>query len=285
MQLTDYASHFQIPHFLFLRKCLAIRTELRLMGYPNSKLQLRNIPVGSENYYACFTECCSASGYQLKKNERGEVMEIIPFSKLKIEEELENYVELSEDDPDYYWCELDDYPTAEPRNVELYVYDDEKINFIASTDYILKKIQAAQAIHEIENESAQIFVTVPQITAWLADHHDLYWSMEMDYNVLAFRPFQNLYFWLQFISDSFEHIEKAQQAVAEYKPFDEAWLEKYDRLYFCALMGWESGYEVFHNEPFIIKQEFSKLHLVGDEFKGLFEFPRLFVREYHRGTF
>ena len=75
---------------------------------------------------------------------------------------------------------------------------------------------------------------------------------------------------------------KAQQAVDEYKPFDEDWLEKYNRLYFTALMGWESGYEVFHNDPFILKQEFSNLHLVGEEFRGVYEFPRLFKLEDER---
>ena len=277
-------THFNISHFLFLRKCIAIRTELRLMGYPNSKLQIRNIPVGSENHYACFTDCCSASGYKVQKNESGEVIDVIPFSKLKIEEEVEDYEEGSEDDPDDYLHERIVYPIADPRNVELYVYDDEKIDFIASTDYILKKIQAEQAINEIENDSAQIFVTVPEITAWVARHYELYWSMQLDYNMFAFRPFQILYFWLQFIADDFEHMEKAQQAVKEYKPFDEAWLEKYDRFYFCALMGWEYGYEIFHEDPFILKQEFSSIHLVGKEFGALNKFAKLFVTEYYRGT-
>ena len=41
-------------------------------------------------------------------------------------------------------------------------------------------------------------------------------------------------------------------------------LVKYDRLYFTALMGWESGYEVFHEAPFILKQEFENIHLIGE---------------------
>lgn len=68
----------------------------------------------------------------------------------------------------------------------------------------------------------------------------------------------------------------------EYKPFDEDWLEKYNHLYFTALMSWESGYEVFHDDPFILKQEFSNLYLVGEEFKGLFEFSKLFQSEQER---
>ena len=284
MQLTDYFTHFKIPHFLFLRKCVAIREQLQLMGYPNSKLQIRNIPVGSKNYYACFSECCYAAGYKVINNGRGEVIDVIPFSKLRLEVEVEDYQEVSIDDPDYYLHDSSVYPTAEPRNVELYVYDDEKIDFITSTDYILKKIQAAQAINEIENESAQFFVTTTQITTWLERHYELYWSMQLDYNVLAFLTFQNLYSQFQYLADDFKHMEKAQQAVDEYKPFDEAWLEKYDRLYFCALMGWECGYEIFHDDPFILKQEFSSIHLVGKEFGALNKFAKLFITEYYRST-
>lgn len=86
-----WANYFNIPKFLFLRKCVVIREKLQLMGYPNSKLQIRNIPVGSENYYTCFSECCYAAGYQVQKNERGEVIDVIPFSQLKLEEEVEDY--------------------------------------------------------------------------------------------------------------------------------------------------------------------------------------------------
>lgn len=287
-ELQEVAKYFQIPHYLFLRKCVAIREQLQLMGYPNSKLQIRNIPVGSANYYACFTECCRASGYKVQKNEKGEVTAVIPFSKLKFEEEeIEENEEASEevgseDELVDYFHDLATYTIVEPSNVELYVYDDEKIDFIASTDYTLKKIQAAQAIDEIENESAQIFVNTTQITAWIKRHHDFYWSMEMDYNVLAFRPFQNLYYWFQFLADNFKKIEKAQQAVDEYKPFDEAWLYKYDRLYYCALMGWGDFYEVFHDDPFILKREFDNLYLVGEEFKGLYYFSKLFLQEEKR---
>jgi hypothetical protein len=31
--------------------------------------------------------------------------------------------------------------------------------------------------------------------------------------VLTYRPFQNLYSWLQYIADDFKHMEKEQQAV------------------------------------------------------------------------
>lgn len=281
MHLIDYSSQFQIPRYLFLRKCAAIKEQLRLMGYPNSKLQIRNIPIGSENYYACFTECCYAIGYKVQKNGRGEVIDVIAFTKLKIEQEVEDYKE-SQIKKDNLAFEEHIYPIADPNNLEIYVYDDEKIDFIETTDYTLKKIQAAQAIEEIENESKQIFVTKSQISTWLKKHHDFYWSLQNDWNVLAFRPFQLIYFYFQFFADDFQHMVKARQAVEEYQPFDEDWLYKYDRLYFCALMGWEYGYEIFHDEPFILKKEFSNLHMLGEEFRYLYEFPRLFLQEQSR---
>jgi hypothetical protein len=142
------ARYFQIPHFLFLRKCVAIREQLQLMGFPNSKLQIRNIPVGSENYYACFTECCYASGYKVQKNEKGEVTDVIPFSKLKMEEEFEEDEEESEeeDDSDDDLFGLDVYSIAEPSNVELYVHDDEKIDFLPTKSYLTKVKKAHAAL-------------------------------------------------------------------------------------------------------------------------------------------
>jgi hypothetical protein len=274
MKITDYASYFNIPRFLFLRKCLAIREQLQLMGYSNSKLQIRNIPVGSENYYLCYPELCSAYGYHLKKSKAGEMVEVTNQSEIRLKEEVQQFIDViaEPDEDDYIYDKI--YPTADPSPIEFYVYEDEKLDFQASESYIIKVIAT--------NDSVQIFVTVTQITEWLERHRELYWSMQLDFNVLAFKAFQTLYFWLQFIADDFKHMEKAQQAVDEYKPFDEDWLGKYDRLYFTALMGWESGYEVFHDDPFIIKQEFSNLHLIGEEFRGLYLFPQLFIREEDR---
>jgi hypothetical protein len=284
MKFITLHSQFQIPHFLFLRKCVAIREQLQLMGFPNSKLQIRNIPVGSENYYACFTECCYASGYKVQKNEKGEVTDVIPFSKLKMEEEFEEDEEESEeeDDSDDDLFGLDVYSIAEPSNVELYVYEDERTDFRETAEYILKKIQAEQATAEITNDSNQIFIDKKQIELWLKKHKSFYLSLQMDWNIAAFKSFQTLYFWFQHFADDFKHMNKAQQAVDEYIPFDEYWLYKYDRLYFCALMGWESGYEVFHDDPFVLKQESTNLHLIGEEFRSLIEFPKLFVLEYDR---
>jgi hypothetical protein len=280
--LITLSYDFQIPRFLFLRKCVDIREQLRLMGYPNATAQIRNIPMGSENYYLCYPELSAAYGYQVKKNDVGEIVEIINQSEIRLKEEVQQFIDViaEPDEDDYIYDKI--YPTADPSPIEFYVYEDEKLDFQASEFYIIKVIATIQAINEIENDSVQIFVTVTQITEWLERHRELYWSMQLDFNVLAFKAFQTLYFWLQFIADDFKHMEKAQQAVDEYKPFDEDWLGKYDRLYFTALMGWESGYEVFHDDPFIIKQEFSNLHLIGEEFKGLCEFPKLFLLEYNR---
>lgn len=242
--------------------------------------------MGSENYYLCYPHLCYACGYIVKRNEAGEIIEIVNQSALKIKKEVDEYEQTLEDDPDYINLKFlnEFYPIAEPDSIELYVYDYEKITFRETAEYNLKKIQAEQAIAEITDSYKQIFVTKEEIEAWISRHHDFYWTLQYDWNTLAFRPFQSLYFWFQYIADDFKHIRKAQQAVNEYIPFDEAWLVKYDRLYFTALMGWESGYEVFHEAPFILKQEFGNIHLIGEEFRALFEFPRLFAKEYYRGT-
>jgi hypothetical protein len=280
--LNQYTSYFNISLFHFLRKCAAIRAELRLMGYPKTQAQIRNIPVGSESYYLCYPELCCAYGYLVKKNEAGEIIEIINQSEFRLKEEVQEFIdEIAEpDEDDYIYDKI--YPTADPGNIELYVYADEKLDFQASESDIIKVIATIQAINEIENDSAQIFVTVTQITEWLERHRELYWSMQMDFNVLAFRPFQMLYCWLQLVADDFENMEKAQQAVDEYKPLDEDWLYKYDRLYYTATSSVSSFFEVFHESPFILQQHCRQLYLVGEEFKGLYEFPKLFRSEEDR---
>ncbi|KAA3651995.1 MAG: hypothetical protein DWP98_01905 [Bacteroidetes bacterium] len=254
------------------------------MGMPVTKFQIRNLPVGSEKYYLCFSEVGKYHKYIVHKNERGEITEVVNQSTIDAENEVKEYRTMPVTHERYYLKNHSIYPTAEPSSTEIYVYDDEKITFRETAEYNLKKIQAEQAIAEITNSYKQIFVTKEEIEAWISRHHDFYWTLQYDWNTLAFRPFQSLYFWFQYIADDFKHIRKAQQAVNEYIPFDEAWLVKYDRLYFTALMGWESGYEVFHEAPFILKQEFGNIHLIGEEFRGLYEFSRLFAKEYYRGT-
>lgn len=254
------------------------------MGYPETTFRIRNIPVGSERYYLCYPERCYAQGYYVKKNEAGEIIEIVSLSFLRVEEEIREYRELSEDNEDHFIWIKQSYPTAEPSSLEIYVYDDEKINFIATDAYLAKVARAKAALAELENNNKDIFVTKEQIIAWLMKHHDLYWLLQHEWNVLAYQSFQKLYFMFQYFADDFQHMAKAQQAVNEYKPFDEDWLYKYDRLYFTALMGWENGYEVFHEDPFILKQETSNIHLVAEGFGALMNYAKLFTKEYHRGT-
>jgi predicted site-specific integrase-resolvase len=59
------------------------------MGYPNATSQIRNIPVGSERYYLCYPALSAAYGYQVKKNDAGEIVEIVNQSEDKtFEQEL-----------------------------------------------------------------------------------------------------------------------------------------------------------------------------------------------------
>ena len=282
MKITDYASYFNIPRFLFLRKCAAIREQLQLMGYPNSKLQIRNIPVGSKNYYLCYPEQCYALGYQVKKNEAGDVMEVVNLSFLRVKEEVREYQELPEDNEWHFLLFKEAYPIAEPSSLEVHVFEDEKIKFKPTTLYRTNAESANAAVEELENNSKQIFITKSEISAWLKKHRNFYWTLQDYWNVLAFRPFQLLYATFQYLSNDFENMKKAQQAVDEYRPIDEDWLYKYDRLYYCATSSLRDSYQVFHEAPFILQQHGSQLYLVGEEFKGLYEFPKLFRSEEDR---
>lgn len=278
------STHLQIPHFLFLRKCVAIREQLRLMGYPNEKVVIRNIPVGSRNYYLCFPELCHAFQYQVEKNEAGEIIKVISLSTLRTGEEVANYKEMQQegDDPGFI-AEI--YPVVMPSSIELHVYEDEKITFLPTERYLANIVYGEAAISELENNSKQIFVTKDQISEWLKKHHDFYWSLQEDWNVAAYQSFQNLYCSFQDLAFDFQHMAMAQQTVDEYLPFDEDWLMKYDRLYFCALQGWGFDFEVFHEDPYILEKDEGPLYLVGEEFKWLFLFAKLFNMEKNRNAY
>ena len=99
-----------------------------------------------------------------------------------------------------------------------------KITFRETAEYNLKKIQAEQAIAEITNSYKQIFVTKEEIEAWISRLPRFLLEFQYDWNTLAFKPFQSLYFLVSIYADDFKHIRKAQQAVNEYIPFDEAWI-------------------------------------------------------------
>lgn len=190
---------------------------------------------------------------------------------------------MSEDDPDYYLHDPTVYPIADPINIELYVYDDEKIDFIATTNFTLKKIQAAQAIDAIENDSFKIFITKDEIESWLNVHYDFYWSLQNDWNNLAFKKFQNLYSKFQYLEDNFEFIDQAKIAVEEYQPFNDEWLNKYNRLFYAGIIFYPDFYEVWNDNPFILMEGCSNVFLVGDEFKCLYDFTQFYSNEINRG--
>ena len=122
-QLTAGANYFNIPHFLFLRKCVVIRNELSLMGYPNTRVQIRNIPVGSGKYWLCYPDLCSAYGYQVKKNEAGEIEEIVNRTILKMKQEIIDYKDLPKEQFFAYIEGESIYQIAAPSPIEFHVFE------------------------------------------------------------------------------------------------------------------------------------------------------------------
>jgi hypothetical protein len=91
-----------------------------------------------------------------------------------------------------------------------------------------------------------------------------------------------MYFNLQYVADYLIHASTAKEAVEEYIPFDDDWLYKYDRFYYCKFSGFGPGYKVWSEDPFILKTGYLSLHFVGEEFKYMYQFPFMFDREIKR---
>lgn len=249
------------------------------MSSQNTRLEIRNIPFGSNRFWLCYPDFCFAYAYNVVRDKSGKIIQIVSQSELNFKNEVKKYLEMPEDDPLYYLRDDEIYPNAEPSHSELYVFKDEKLNFKPNEEFKLKKQLTEKAISEIEVNSKMIFVNVNNIQSWLERHHDFYWSLQMDWNVLAFKAFQGLYTNLKFISNDFQHLPVVRQALLEYVPFDEDWLIRYDRIFYCKILFRFDSYEIWNEHPFIVKQISSELYLVGEEFKSLYDFSITYNRE------
>jgi hypothetical protein len=131
----------------------------------------------------------------------------------------------------------------------------------------------------LENDLNDIFLNPKEIQQWLKKHHTFYWSLQLDWNYKAFSRFQSLYFNLRYGADYLVQAATAKEAVEEYIPFDDDWLYKYDRFYYCKFSGFGSSYKVWSEDPFILEQTYQSIYLVGEEFKYLYQFSVMFERE------
>jgi len=273
---------FNISYFAFLRKYAAVKKEFQLMNYGITRFEVRNIPIGSDRFYVCFPQCCLAHGYDAIRNKKGEVIELINRQEAKFQEEVDSYIDMTAEPEEEHVLVENTYPTADPYYRGIYIYEDEKLNFQPGNSFLAKKEKAAAAVNELRNNEGSIFLNVKQLRAWLRKHSSFYWGLQLQWNYKAFSEFYHWYFHLQFLAEEIDNTLTAKQAVEEYIPFDDDWLYKYDRFFYCKFNFQHREYSIWSENPFILEQTYQSIYLVGEEFKYLYKFSIMFERETKR---
>lgn len=169
--------------------------------------------------------------------------------------------------------------------IDLVFGDDEKADFIVSTDYIMTVYNCTSAYEELINEGIQI-LTSKNVIDWLSKHASLYKAIKDKYLFFRFNDFRILYLMLENIFDQLQYYNVVKKALASFNDSDsvsiQQWLADYDRLYFCKLFSFEYDFseidEINKTMKFIC---FSNLYVKGHDFISIIKFNKLFDKLYN----
>jgi hypothetical protein len=280
MKLTNKISYFSLQYFTFLRKCAFIRRELHLMGYTNTKVQIRNLPIGSDNYYICYSFSGYAQAVTVERDRIGNIIAV--HDKLfydRFQEDVDNYISAQTDPEDVMFGLDHTYPTALLNPLDIYAFSDEKIGFTLTKNYLSKVKKAQAALKELENEEGKIFLDHHLVQQWVDKHHDFYWSIQLDWNMKKLSDFQLRFFYMHWLVKDIAFFPRIHKALLEYKPLDEDWYWRAAELggtyYGCDM--WL--FEVFDEKPFMLKQIDREFYLYGEVYQSIFTFTEMYKRE------
>jgi hypothetical protein len=76
MKLTNKISYFSLPYITFLRKCVKIKQELIPMGDSDFEVKIRNLPVGSDDYYICYLIEPHVQAMVVKRDDSGNIIAV-----------------------------------------------------------------------------------------------------------------------------------------------------------------------------------------------------------------
>lgn len=169
--------------------------------------------------------------------------------------------------------------------VDLVFGDDEKADFIASTDYTMSVYNCNSAYAELISEEIKI-LTSKDVSDWLFNHASLYKEVKDKYLFFRFNDFRILYLVLENIFDQLQYYNVVKKAMATFNISDSAsirqWLADYDRLYFCKLFPF--GYDFTDIDEINKTMKFicySNLYMKGLDFLSIIKFNELFNRLYN----
>jgi hypothetical protein len=225
---------------------------------------------------------CKLSGKVFKHKKKENVYSIIinPISntnRIKIFEkngeisELKNFFDIKTE-TDYY--KLIDY--------DFYFFEDERIGFMPTSEYLFLKSECEYAIKEIDKNVVKTFTT-SDIKQWL-DKYALIYELICDkYSIKAYHEFRGEYLNFKYMYEQLIYAKQAKQAVLEYQTNDfyciNDWCDKYYRLALCKVLHFELFLIVFDKTNKIIQDKFlEKRYYKGDDFLDIIEFNELFSR-------
>lgn len=164
--------------------------------------------------------------------------------------------------------------------LDLVFGDDEKADFIASTDYKMSVYNCNSAYAELISEEIKI-LTSKDVSDWLFNHSSLYKEVKDKYLFFRFNDFRILYLVLENIFDQLQYYNVVKKALASFNSSDSAsiqqWLADYDRLYFCKLFPF--GYDFTDIDELNKTMKFicySNLYVKGQDFISILKFNKLF---------
>lgn len=155
--------------------------------------------------------------------------------------------------------------------------DDEKPDFKPSVDYLINLNKSKSAVFRLKGSKQQIFNSA-ELKLWLVEYEELKDYTSMNFKYFKFIPFNDLYFGIHEIINQLDDIEIVMQANREIDKLTVmAWLEKYNRLFYCRIMGFDQIFHLINFEEQIIQYDrYSNLWFTGDDFFEMIKFCRLY---------
>lgn len=166
--------------------------------------------------------------------------------------------------------------------LEMFFGLDERIDFIPTTDYVIKLHKCRNAFEEIVNDNIQVLDNY-KISFWIKKHKSLYKEIKNDTLMFRLNDFKNLYFTLKYIKEQLKCSLAAEIAV---RSFDDTsyntiqkWKDDYNRLFFCELQSFEVGFSILDKTNNTLKMNsYPNIIFKGAEFFSIFEFNKLYMK-------
>ncbi len=168
--------------------------------------------------------------------------------------------------------------------VELFFGDDEKADFIPTTEYILNLHHSEKAYEELINDKIQV-LSSEDIARWVNKHAELYAKINSQFRYFGFNKFKDLYFGFLFDLQRLRYYPEVRKALESFNCDDHKelgyWLKENFNLAFCKVLG-------FEGIPFIIDDSnkrighcsYPNIFFKGDDFFALMKFNQIYHKHY-----